>query len=200
MLKNSTLRVLSGEFRGQALESPESSSTHPMGSREKLALFNMINPADKKVLDLYAGSGALGIEALSRGATEVVFNEKSPQISKIITKNLNHIGLGATEMAARGVMPSNRSTIRVLTEDALKTAQRNEFKGYFDLILADPPYDGFSELSRLQEVLDSLGALLAPNGQLVLSSPSSLDPPAIRGVQIVKTRTYAGARLTIYDK
>ena len=70
-----TIKIASGIFRGRSIKSPKSSLTHPMGAREKLALFNMIvdDLPGSLVLDAFAGSGALGIEALSRGASEVVF-------------------------------------------------------------------------------------------------------------------------------
>ena len=67
MAKTEQLKIISGKYRGQTLKSPQSEKTHPMGAREKLALFNMVNVENAVVLDAYAGSGALGIAALSSG-------------------------------------------------------------------------------------------------------------------------------------
>ena len=89
------IKITSGKYRGRSIKSPNSRLTHPMGAREKLALFNMISEylPGAIVLDAYAGSGALGIEALSRGANYVMFIEKNPHIAGVIRKNLAELGL-----------------------------------------------------------------------------------------------------------
>lgn len=178
---NPKLQVLSGKYKGSKLTSPLSKLTHPMGSREKNALFNMLTPylADAVVLDAYAGSGALGVEALSRGAKTVIFVEKSPKISAIIRQNLANLGL----------------EYPILTSDIAKIAQKTEFQGVFGLVLADPPYDGF----RIEEVA-LLANTLQPGGILALSFPSSLEIPSIAGFQILTSRRYAGAGIAIYQK
>lgn len=128
------LRVLAGRYKGTVLASPHSDRTHPMGAREKNALFNMIQPylAGAHVLDLFAGSGALGIEALSRGAAAAILVEKSPQIARIAQQNL-----------ARVDMDLERGQAKVFAEDALKFARTRPYQAFFDLIFIDPPYDGF---------------------------------------------------------
>lgn len=203
MTKNRDFRIISGAFKGKRLKFPSDVKTHPMGNREKLALFNMVSTNGMRVLDIFAGSGALGLEALSRGAKEVVFVEKSPQVAKVIRENLAEIG----EKAA------------IFIETASHFATRSEFRSYFDLILADPPYDslmknqrpsassvsvtntsvpesailtpGFAEIAHL-------GRLLGPSGILAVSSPASMSPFSLDGLEVLKTHTYAGARLTIY--
>lgn len=180
--KITDLRVISGRFRGQSLKSPVTSFTHPMGAREKLALFNMVNVEGANVLDAYAGSGALGIEALSRGAKAVVFVEKSPQVAAIIRENLQKIGVSS-------------DSEQIYTETLAVFAQRAGFKASFEVILADPPYD------KIQvDELQSLGELLAQDGILALSSPAELEPIEITGLKFSSTHTYAQARLTIYRK
>ena len=84
------IKITSGKYRGRTIKSPNSKLTHPMGAREKLAMFNMISEylSGAVVLDVYAGSGALGIEALSRGASYAMFVEKNPQIAQVIRRNL----------------------------------------------------------------------------------------------------------------
>ena len=181
----SGLRVTSGLYKGQRLRSPESALTHPMGAREKLALFNLLQPYlnhESKVLDLYAGSGALGIEALSRGANEVIFVEKSPHIAHLITENLAILN-PAPESSA--VFPESVSTF----------CGRPEYLSYFDIILADPPYDNFH-----LEDFANISQILAEGGVFILSSPAKIDPPEIPGLQQETTRTYAAARLTVYHR
>lgn len=185
-MKTSDLRVISGRYKGQRLRSPESSLTHPMGSREKLTLFNLLQPyldTASTVLDLYAGSGALGIEALSRGAREAIFVEKSPKIARLISENLSSLN------------PQPSASVAVLTTSVTQICQSSEYLSYFDIIIADPPYDNFHP-----EDLASISQILSPSGVFALSSPAKIDPPEIPELRPQITRTYAAARLTIYRK
>lgn len=166
------VRITSGEYRGRTLKTP-GGATHPMGAREKLALFNMISGyvPGAVVLDAYAGSGALGIEALSRGAESVVFVEKSPVAASVIKKNLSELGLVA----------------EVATSDVANFQPKEKF----DLILADPPYDKFDA-----DKIKDLVKFLTSGGILVLSHPG--EAPEIPGLEFLKSRKYAGARISIY--
>ena len=180
-----------------------------MGSREKLALFNMltgylqgITPAKSEktplnsgkfaglmVLDAYAGSGALGIEALSRGAKSVIFVEKSPEVAKIISQNLENLGL--TELSQ-----IFRQNVRNFCEDYTKKFHKNPQNAQnplFDLILADPPYNHFDPTE-----VNKLAQLLAPEGIMALSHPG--DAPKFPGLEVLKARSYANAHLTLYRK
>lgn len=178
MLKSPEIRVTSGRFRGRKLQSPQSMLTHPMGAREKLALFNMVDVVGKRVLDAYAGSGALGIEALSRGATEAVFVEYNRSIAGVISQNLSALGLKGN----------------IFVEKIANFAQRRESQGYFDVIIADPPYDKVDEGE-----LEKLVNLMADDGILVLSSPAEREI-ILDGLDVVSSHTYARARLTVYSK
>jgi len=204
MAHESSFRVLSGQFKGTKLQFPADARTHPMGSREKLALFNIISTSDMRVLDIYAGSGALGVEALSRGAKSVVFVEKSPKVVRLIQSNLAKIGLEVPvfgpQTSLDGPDSANGYQTAVFAETAMSFTKRASFWGVFDLILADPPYDGFRDLASLRSELEALGGLLAPEGTLVLSSPAGLEPPELSGFSIKTTRTYAGARITVYNR
>lgn len=185
-MSSNDLRVISGEFKGAKIISPDSDKTHPMGAREKLALFNMVNPANKGILDAFAGSGALGIEALSRGAESVVFVEKSPRIMQVLRENLANIQARNREKTLK---------IEFFTQSVGNFAKNPEVSEKFDLILADPPYDKI-DLTEIQELVK----LLSNNGQLVLSSPAGVEAPELIGVELVSSRTYARARLSIYRK
>ena len=169
------IRITGGNLRGRIIRAPKSDLTHPMGSREKLALFNMIVDflPRANVLDAFAGSGALGIEAISRGAGSVVFIEKSPKVAKIIRENLANLGLNS----------------EVLVKDAGKF----ETDRLFDAIIADPPYNNFD----LEKIV-YLTKYLKDGGVLVLSHPD--ETPVIDGLKLTKSRKYAGATLSIYVK
>lgn len=182
MPKNSsavtTLRVIAGSLKGRKLVSPRSSATHPMGAREKNALFNMVDVVGKRVLDAYAGSGALGIEALSRGASEVIFVEYHHPAVSAIKQNLADLSLDNTEVFTGKVA------------DFIAKAPRP-----FDLIITDPPYGkiDFAEIV-------SLSSLVAAGGAFALSSPASQPAPEIAGLAMISSHTYAEARISIYIK
>ena len=169
------IRITGGELRGRVIKSPKSDLTHPMGAREKLALFNMIGRflPSAKVLDAYAGSGALGIEALSRGAARVIFIEKSPKVVKIIHENLRLLGA------------EDKSSVYCCNVLSFDTEMK------FDVILADPPYDNFV-LSEIEH----LSRFLQKGGILALSHTGM--PPALPGLELVKSRNYARATISIY--
>lgn len=213
MLGKSDLKVLAGRFKGIKLQSPRSALTHPMGSREKLALFNMLQPylGGAKVLDIYAGSGALGIEALSRGATSAIFVEKAAQIVQIIQKNIMEIAeKGHLEAILEVLPPESRSTAgeknsansapnsifyNVFASSARNFAGNPALGGVFDVILADPPYDSFD----LTEVAE-LSKLLRNGGILALSFPYAQGVPEFNGLGLLTARKYAAAGIAIYQK
>lgn len=169
------VRITSGFYRGQTISTP-GGKTHPMGERERLALFNILSDevVGATVLDAFAGSGALGIEALSRGALKVVFVEKNRDACKIIRENLEKIGLKQ----------------EVICQDV---SLIGEASGSFDLILADPPYDDFV----LADVIN-LTKNLKNEGIMVLSHPG--EAPEIPELKLLKTYKYAAARLSFYRK
>ena len=167
------MQVISGKYKNLRLESPNDSHTHPMGSREKLALFNMLQPylTGARVLDAFAGTGALGIEAISRGAREVVFVEKSAKVAKTIKNNLVKV----TEP----------------TEIFIGEAEKYTTSEPFDLIIADPPYDHFDPAK-----IEALTKFLKADGVLVLSHPNTA--PELAGLVLEKSHSYAAANISIY--
>lgn len=191
--KSPDLRVISGTFRGRSLKSPSTHLTHPMGAREKLALFNMVNVENAKVLDAYAGSGALGIEALSRRAKEVIFVEKNRQVAGVIYDNLRSLDIAAKITSLDD--DSDNVAAQVFVNKLATFAQEPRFWGYFGVILADPPYDQLDP-----EELQCLEKLLRRDGVLALSSPAEIEPVQLIGLRISSTHTYARARITIYRK
>lgn len=167
-----TVRITSGKYRGRKIATP-GGATHPMGDRERLALFNMISSYldGAKVLDAFAGSGALGIEALSRGAGEVTFLEKNTQAARVIRDNLKDLQIKADVVVTKA---SNYDSAEV-----------------FDVIIADPPYDDF-ELTEVTSLIKHLKS----GGVFVLSHPDKT--PEIDELTLIKTNQYAGAHLSIY--
>jgi 16S rRNA (guanine966-N2)-methyltransferase len=140
--------------------------------------FNLIGPVgDASVLDLYAGSGALGLEALSRGAASCVFVESDREACRTINANLDTLREHAT----------------VLCQDVVRTlaAERRTY----DLILCDPPYDvdATSLAASLMRILD-------PGGLLVLETSGREDAPGLDGFEVRTTRKYGAARLTLFTR
>ena len=169
-----TVKITSGKWRGQILATP-GGATHPMGAREKLALFNIISEylPGAKVLDAFAGSGALGIEALSRGAEKVVFIERNTAAVRVIRQNLAKVGAFGDVFAGK--------------------VRDFESADNFEVILADPPYDDFN----VKEVA-GLEKWLTNGGVLILSHPGAA--PEIAGLKLEKTHQYAAAHLSVYSK
>lgn len=178
-MKNS-LSVVGGKYRGAKLLSPQDAGTHPMGAREKNALFNRLSDrlAQARVLDAYAGTGALAAEAFSRGATVVDLVEKSSKVAKIAKQNILALGEQA-----------NIYTTSVGSFVEQFAGER------YDIIIADPPYDQINvgELARLS-------ALLVDDGVLVLSHPAKMVVPELNGLTLLSSKTYAGAAISFYGK
>ena len=132
------MRVVAGELRGRRIEAPTGGDTRPTTDKVREAVFNALGSLDlvrdARVADLYAGSGALGIEALSRGAAHCTFVERDRQALRIVRDNIEHLGLG------------ERS--KVVAGDALAQSSQLDV----DLVLADPPYE-FDDWPRLIESL-----------------------------------------------
>ncbi|HVU76984.1 MAG TPA: 16S rRNA (guanine(966)-N(2))-methyltransferase RsmD [Gaiellaceae bacterium] len=170
------MRIIAGEHRGRRIVAPKGLTTRPTSDRVRENAFNLIGPVDDaEVLDLFAGSGALGLEALSRGAASCVFVDADREACRTIGANLDTLRLHAT----------------VLCQDVLRAVGSE--RRTFDLVLADPPYD--YDLARLAS---HLPRLLAPDGLLVLESSGRDDPPAIDGLEVRTSRKYGAARLTLF--
>ena len=180
---STTLRILAGAYKGRAFASPARATTHPMGAREKLALFNMLQPylSGAIVLDAYAGSGALGLEALSRAAARVVFVEQSAPVVRTLRQNL------------RAVLPVARLADAEIVQSSV-AAFATHHPSRFNLILADPPYDHFDPAE-----VAALATLLHSTGVLALSFPAQLTPPTLPGLTCLKSHRYAAAGLALYS-
>jgi 16S rRNA (guanine966-N2)-methyltransferase len=165
----SNVRILSGRWKGRSLKVPR--SARPTSSRAREALFDILQDEvdGSRFLDLFAGSGAVGLEALSRGASRAVFVERD---SAALEANLS----------AFGARPEEHELLREDARDAAATLSRRGET--FDLVFADPPYAIKAAFSR------SLATLLAPGGKLVLQTDSGADPPDVAGLAPGARRAY----------
>ena len=172
------MRIIAGTNRGARIFAPKGEETRPTADRVREAAFNLIGPVDSaSVLDLFAGSGAMGLEALSRGAATATFVENDRDACRTIDRNLEKLRLtGATVL--------QRDVFQVLA------AERRAY----DLILCDPPY-GFDQDARIAPYL---ARALAPDG-LVVYETTSRREPALDGLRIRTSRTYGSARLTLFE-
>ena len=175
------MRIIAGEWRGRVIEAPPGQATRPTADRVRETLFSMLASRlgsfeDLRIADLFAGSGALGFEALSRGAASVTFIEKDPKGVAIIKRNAAK--LGASER------------VRVFASSALALPRSDPF----DLILADPPYAAGSGTAAVEATADA--DWLAPGGWMSVETSRSdtVDPC---GFIIETTRDVGRARLTL---
>jgi 16S rRNA (guanine966-N2)-methyltransferase len=181
-------RVIAGRARGIRLAGP-GGGTRPLGDRVKQTLFAILEPdlPGARVLDLFAGSGAAGIEALSRGATSAVFIERDANVARVIDENLARTGLAGGGRVVRG--------------DALvylSNAARAD--GPFGLALVDPPYVEAELLVRALERLgDPAAGLLAPGAWVVAKHFWRARPPARVGLLASeRERRFGETALTFY--
>ena len=184
------MRVQAGKAKGTRLLWPRTSAVRPMTDRVRMSLFSILGDRlpRARFLDLFAGSGCLGIEALSRGAAAAVFVEKRRAVAEIIQKNLDRTHLDALA--------------RVLTTDALRIARA--LPEQFDIICLDPPYAMSRTLSSdrpVTQLIRQLGdRMLAPDGILMLGHSSHGSSPEGIG-SLVRTdhRTYGSRALSFYQ-
>jgi 16S rRNA (guanine966-N2)-methyltransferase len=175
------MRIIGGTHRGRRIAAPRGGHTRPTGDRVREALFNLVGPVDgASVLDLYAGSGALGLEALSRGARRCVFVETDGAACRAIRANLETLGL-------TGGLVTQRDALAVLRDE--RTAGRRH-----ELLLLDPPYERWQELEpRLTELVPTV---VAAAGMVVVETDARVEPTL--PLDLVTTRRYGSARLTLF--
>ncbi|MFZ1242571.1 MAG: 16S rRNA (guanine(966)-N(2))-methyltransferase RsmD [Candidatus Saccharimonas sp.] len=177
------VRVISGIYGGRWLDAPDNQRTHPMGERIRNALFNSIaeEAKDARVLDAFAGTGAVGLEALSRGAKDVTLVERDPLAFKILSKNVASLG---AQDSAKVVKSSVHSWIKTYAGAP------------FDIIFADPPYHDL-QLSTVSELF----GLLKPGGLMVLSHTGRGEGPNLSNeIVVVDNRGYGNATLTYFRR
>jgi 16S rRNA (guanine966-N2)-methyltransferase len=187
------MRVIGGELRGRRLRAPRGEATRPTSSRAREALFGWLgaHTSDGDVLDLYAGSGALGIEALSRGARTAVFVERAPAALDALRHNLNELAL--RDRARVYAIPVQRALALLRREGAR-----------FGLVLADPPYRAtdlpdLAKRGQLAELLHEGGVLIVERAEGRLSGPSAGGPSA-SGLWLRESRSYGKTVFDWYER
>ncbi len=171
------MRIIAGSRKGHRIASPKGMTTRPTSDFVREAAFNLIGPVDgANVIDLFAGSGAMGLEALSRGAESCVFVESDREACRAINANLDKLGLEG----------------RVLCRDV--QAVLSTESGSYDLVLLDPPY-GYELDERLAP---HLVRILAPDGLVVYETAAETEP-GIEGLRVRTSRRYGSARLTLFE-
>lgn len=182
----SRLRIISGEFGGRFISADIGRATHPMGDRVRSGMFSSLASrgvlAGANVLDAFAGTGAVGLEALSRGAATVTFIERDKLAQRIVAENIETLGV-----------QDRAKLIRASVSNWMQTTPPAE---QFDLIFADPPYDN-PQFSTVFSLLN----YLKTNGLMILSYQARLSVRyPNQGVVVVDKHCYGEASLAVLQK
>lgn len=176
------MRIIAGSRKGARIFAPRGRATRPTADRVREAAFNLIGPVEgASVLDLFAGSGAMGLEALSRGAASVLFVDADGEACRAIRRNLAKLGLS-------GAAVLRREAVRALAEEA--AAGRR-----YDLVFVDPPYDQLASVERA--LAAHLPAVLAPSGVAVIETAAGEEPEL--PLRKRTSRRYGASRLTLFE-
>ncbi len=176
------MRIVGGIYRGRVLEEFEKIGVRPTSDMTRESLFNILQMRinGSKFLDLFAGTGAIGIEALSRGAEYCVFCDNNRQSIAVINKNIQKVGA---------------ENCKVYNYDALALIDRLEGEDPFDVIFIDPPYDSDLGLTAVQKSVK----ILADDGIIVMESDKSFEGE-IEGVTLYDNRKYGRNHLSFFKK
>jgi 16S rRNA (guanine966-N2)-methyltransferase len=184
------LRIISGQFKSRTIKAPKNMKIRPTSDKVKGALFNMLEPLEGcSVVDFYSGTGNLGLEAVSRGASEVILVEKNPVSLKLISENLQSFGINPRN-------PNEKT--RVMATEVSKAFYLLHQNGRkFDILLADPPYEP-GVLKRLQRLLMEY-PILKENG--IFAVEHGLKDTELEGgfpYPLVRQKKYGDTLLTLF--
>ena len=177
------MRVVAGSRKGHRIDAPKGVVTRPTSDRVREAVFSIVGSVEgAQVLDLFAGSGAMGIEALSRGAAGCLFVERDRNAARVVQANLEKLRLTGAVVVVRDAAAALRD-------------ERDRGRQY-DLVLADPPYE---EWERHEPSLAELvPAVLADHGLAVVETADRVEPAL--PLDLVTTRRYGSARITVFSR
>ena len=182
------MRIVAGAYRGRSLVAPKGQSTRPTADRTRQALFNVLEHAPwsrglagRRVLDLFAGSGALGLEAISRGALSARLIDNDPAALVAIKANITNLGCAAQALGVR--------------QDAIRLA-RCDTAG-FDLVFLDPPYGQGLVTPALMSLV--AGGWLADKVPVVIEQAASDPPPHLEGFKLLDSRRWGVAQVLILE-
>ncbi len=175
------MRIIAGTLGGRLFESPHTNRTHPMSDKIRGALFNVLGSLDgMAVLDAFAGSGAVGFEAISRGASQATLIEIDKDAYRTIQDNIKILNVEDRVLAIRG---------------NIKSWASNNRARMYDVVICDPPYDAV-----LENLIFKISRLTADNGILVLSWPISEPIPDVPEMHIARHKAYGNATLVFYKR
>ena len=181
------MRIIGGKFKGRALKAPKSQDIRPTTDRIRENLFNIISHNfgehldNTRVLDLFAGTGALGIEALSRGARFALFIENSIEGRGLLRENIESLSL--------------QGHSKVFRRDAANLGPIGSL-GQFDLVFADPPYD--QNLGEKAAASLIKGGWLSPSALLILEESKESAPDSLPGYEHIEAKTYGATKISIF--
>jgi 16S rRNA (guanine966-N2)-methyltransferase len=177
------MRIVAGSRKGHGIAAPQGVVTRPTGDRVREAVFNILGPIeDARVLDLFAGSGAMGLEALSRGARSAVFVERDREACRVIQRNLEKLRLTGADVRCGDAVAEARAEL----------ARRRQY----EVVLTDAPYE---EWERYEQPLgELLPELLAEDGLAVVETEARTEPQL--PLTLETTRRYGSARITVFSR
>lgn len=177
------MRIVAGTRKGHRIAAPKGVVTRPTGDRVREAAFALIGPVEgASVLDLFAGSGAMGLEALSRGAARCVFVERDRPACRVIQENLEKLRLtGAV----------------ILNRDVVAALRGERGRGHrYDLVLVDAPYEQWDTYTAA--LAELLPEVLEEDGVVVIETSARVEPEL--PLDLVTTRRYGSARITVFSR
>lgn len=175
------MRVIAGTLGGRVFDSPHGHRTHPMSDKIRGALFNILGDiSGLTVFDAFAGSGALSIEAISRGAASALAIDIDKEAYETIQRNVEALKL--------------EDRITVMRKNVAGWSRNNQHK-QFDIVIADPPYNDIRP-TLLQKLIPQV----SPGGTFVLSWPGNEPVRKFEGVEVLTNKTYGDAQLVFYKK
>ena len=187
--------ITAGKFKGRKIKTIKSDNVRPTSSKIRESVFNIVQlnetgaifyEGETKVLDLFAGSGIMGLEALSRGASKAIFVEKNPVVAKILKQNLSNLSIF-----------ENIAETRLIIGDALKILSNFE-KNEFNFIFVDPPYESGLYEPILKKIRKT--EILKENGIIVIEHSSGLNIADIAikfDFNVYKTKIYGDTGITV---
>ncbi len=196
------MRITGGQFGGRNLKVPKTDAIRPTQDRVREALFNILAPeiAGADFLDLFAGCGAVGIEALSRGANSVTFVEKDSRHAAVLRANLGTVLGSLGHLGRLGQLESARSPCQIAVADCYRFISTHSGPG-FSIAFADPPY-ALGEEKGYAQVLATLAerGVVRPNGLFIAEMTAVQRAEETPGWDLLRDRTYGKTRLCIWRR
>lgn len=183
------MRIIGGKYRGRKIEFPKDGGTRPTKDRIRESVFNLVMGTipGSCVLDLFSGSGAYGLEAISRGAEKIVFVDNSPESIKIIKNNVEDLKI-------------DQKSVEVILGDSIKTIEQLSKSGEkFDIIISDPPYGRGMTRNILLAI--SKYAILSQSGNIIMEyNTEEQVPDSVGDICLLKKKVYKDISVSVYSQ